>query len=798
MPRRLNARSLVTPLLVGLLSSAAVPLVACSTDGASGTGGGLGGSTADQAGFDEVVYVVRQTVVKDGKAIVPAVADGMRQVMDYGRYVPGARIEVRNLRTRDVRNLLEGARYAKADVEGMDPSFDGKRIVFSMKLDSNDHYHVYTANLSKGGDAKNPYGIQMLTGGDVDDLTPIWLAGGHIAFITNQAYTAMGTRADEYEHARVVTQVATISEVGGDSDRKLCSQNLSHTFNLFRMKSGQIGFSRWEHLENVNDSKLFAMNPDCTQMIALAGQHDKPANSLVQVTETGDRNVFIAVATNREKTIHAGALVRIDARSAADDNRHDEERATFQSLTPAVPWGDRSSPVGRYTSPRVLPDGRLLVSWADGNVSEVNELSETPPDFGIYIYDPATRKNQLVYDGENTWEVYAQPVAKQVEPPPLTSVQNSQDLTIPMVIGSVDVRQTSLGTVHHNTVSGAEFADGTSIDDALQKAAKVRIIEGFSSEAATGVTMFGLTMAEGAAILGEAPVLADGSWRAQVPPMIPMHLQAVDEFELAIRSQTTWIQGMPGEDRVCGGCHEDRTAPNRPSAQQQPLATNQVQDFMKPIVERTEYPWKMVRGTLGANSMELQSILDAKCVQCHNATTNGSGPQDHYTVTMTDRTTGAQSTYQIGRLDLSDTSVTVTYDRKTATYPMSYVSIFYPAILQMAMGEGAKVTGTVPPIWGRPSDARNSALIEKLNIESAFDAKRTAWALGQPFSDPNIKGGKRTMHPEDVGVTLTREERTALIRAFDMGGQFYSRQNTGFVAYGSGAAPSGAPVYPTP
>jgi hypothetical protein len=191
-----------------------------------------------------------------------------------------------------------------------------------MKLDDSDNYHIYTANLAMGADAKNPYGIAQLTAGAYDDLTPIWMAGSRIAFVTNQGYTDMGTRADEYNHARRVTQIATVSEVGGDSDRKVCSQNLSHVFNPFRMQSGQIGYSRWEHLENVNDSKLFAMNPDCTQMIALAGQHDKPANSLVQVAETSDRNVFIAIGTDRENTIQAGAIIRVDARSAVDDEQH--------------------------------------------------------------------------------------------------------------------------------------------------------------------------------------------------------------------------------------------------------------------------------------------------------------------------------------------------------------------------------------------------------------------------------------------------------------------------------------------
>ena len=41
----------------------------------------------------------------------------------------------------------------------------------------------------------------------------------------------------------------------------------------------------------------------------------------------------------------------------------------------------------------------------------------------------------------------------------------------------------------------------------------------------------------------------------------------------------------------------------------------------------------------------------------------------------------------------------------------------------------------------------------------------------------------RTLHPNDVGIELTREERMALIRTFDLGGQYYARQNTGFVGY---------------
>ncbi len=763
-PHRLSALAL--PLLAAL----ALPSFGCSAKATDEP-------TAQS--FNKIVYAVRQhtIVAPDGKVTID-VSGGSDQVIDYQRYIPGGRLEIYDLGSKKTDNITEA--FPKADISSLDVSYDATKVVFSMKTDDSDSYHLYWASLSRGDDGK--FEIHQLTFGPYDDLHPVWLAGGRIAFITNEGYTSMGTRADEYEHSRVVTQIGTITLAAGDADRKLCSQNLSHSVNLFSMADGRLGFSRWEHLENVNDVKLFSMNPDCTGMVAVSGQHGKPSNSLVQVVETNQPNVFLAVATSRNKTIHSGGLVRINAQSAADPTKFDEERPQFEDLTPNVPLGNEPSPVGRYRTPHSLPDGRILVSWADGVVNDIDVMSATPPDYGIYIYDPASRTNQLVVNHSDSWELYAQPVVARDEPPILSSVQANTDATTPAVFGSIDIKNTSLYSVHGDTVSGAQF-DNTPTDEALKQAKKVRIVEGFSSEAAPGVTMFGLTMAEGAAVVGEATVYNDGSWLAKVPPYIPMHLQPVDEFDMTIRNQTLWIQGMPGEDRVCGGCHESRTAPNLSGGQQLTIAAGKgAVDLDKPIAQREEYPWANATDPNDPN--EIQALLDAKCVQCHNQTTNGNGPQEFYTVTTNNAVAGATS-YQIPRMDLSNRPITVAYDNKTGQYAASYVSLFYPAAVAMEMGMGSTVVGTVPPEWAVPSDARGSALIEKLNMTSSVDANKTAWALGQPFSDPNIKGATRTMHPEDVGVTLTREERVKLIRAIDLGGQYYSRHNTNFQAYGN-------------
>ena len=752
-----------------------------------------GQPTDDQGAGDvaKIVYAVRQHTLADSAGNADPedidVAGGMGQVMDYGRYHPGGRLEMLDLRTSQITNLI--AAYPEADVSSVDVSYDGTRVLFTMKKDPNDSYHIYWASLVPNAD--NTYEIHQLTFGQPDDLNAVYTPGGRIVFVTNQAYTEMGTRADEYNHSIRVTQLGTITEEGGDADRKLCSQNLSHIVTLFSMSDGRVGFSRWEHLENVNDVKMFAMNPDCTQMVALGGQHGKPGNSLVQVTEDVSQNVFYGIVTERENTIQAGALFRYDARSAADPARIDEEKSDgFAVITPDVPTSDAPSPAGRYRSPAVLPDGRLMVSWADGEVNEDNEFALTPPDYGIYIYnrDAGAGKavNSLVINYTDTWEVYARPITARNEPQPIPARQDTVDASVPAILGSVDVRQTSLYARHGEHVSGAQF-DNTSMDDALAQATKVRIIEGFSSEGAPGVTMFGLTMAEGAAMLGEARVHEDGSWLAEVPPYVPVHLQPVDRFDMSIRSQTTWIQGMPGESRVCGGCHEDRTSKVDISRQMLTIAAgNGPERFNTAVAERTEYPWW--KATDANNANEIQKILDAKCVSCHNGTTNGDGPQTFYTVTMTDALTGEMTaSYQIPRLDLSNTLITVTYDRDEQTLPMSYVSLFYPAALSMEMGrDGAMVEGTVPPRWAIPSDARGSKLIEKLNVTAENDAAEYAWELGTEIAADEenggtVAGGVHSDHAQMAG--LTRDELVKLIRAIDMGGQYYARQNTDFVPY---------------
>jgi len=63
--------------------------------------------------------------------------------------------------------------------------------------------------------------------------------------------------------------------------------------------------------------------------------------------------------------------------------------------------------------------------------------------------------------------------------------------------------------------------------------------------------------------------------------------------------------------------------------------------------------------------------------------------------------------------------------------------------------------------------------------------------LNDKAPDGTYAYGNPVLHPEDKGVTLTDEERHAIIQSIDLGGQFYARQNTGFVPYANDALTAG-------
>ena len=132
---------------------------------------------------------------------------------------------------------------------------------------------------------------------------------------------------------------------------------------------------------------------------------------------------------------------------------------------------------------------------------------------------------------------------------------------------------------------------------------------------------------------------------------------------MSIRNQRLWIQGMPGESRVCGGCHESRTGDNGLGINQNPTARlDQGRRGVRHDADGDAR--RSIPGTL-----VVQPVHQAGQMR-HAATTTRERQQaaDVLHATSTDRTTGAMTTYNIPYLDFSATPLTVVYDRKVNTW----------------------------------------------------------------------------------------------------------------------------------
>ncbi len=339
------------------------------------------------------------------------------------------------------------------------------------------------------------------------------------------------------------------------------------------------------------------------------------------------------MAPLRDRTIQSGKLLDIRLGSTGTDGvyRQGEKYASAVDLTPLVPGDNTPSPptVGRYYSayPIALADGtignypQLLVSWSDGPVAESEDVQ---PDFGIYFYDSAAQQRRPIFNDPAMWDVEPRPLLPRAVPTAIDDAAGNGISDQSLLIGSLNVYDSSLFTFTPGDIIG------------------VRAIEGFSTE--EGIPNdFGLTEHEGAARLGEIPIFADGSWAALVPADIPIHLQPYDRFGMSIQSEPVWISGRPGESRFCGGCHEDRgkTTVIQPGITMA-IAAGPPPSFDRPRAERrsTTYTQAAVVGVPW--DLALQPIFDAKCASCHDGDPTKPGNKS---LTITDTATGEMQTF---------------------------------------------------------------------------------------------------------------------------------------------------------
>jgi len=730
-------RPVVTRIQLGIaLSAALLGAAAC---------GGTDPGPLDRV--DSIVFLQRAARNETG------------DVFQYTSYKPGGRIVTLSPPTADgkLEELCcseKDAMFKDIDIQNYDLSFDAQakpakgEIVFSGKLTAGQHYGLFILHLETGEVE------QLSTDPSNDYVSPIFLPGDKIMFMTNKSVEEGSPQhRDEYERGQTL-QLGVMNRDG--TGQHLGPRNLSHRVQPSLVSDGRVILTQWDHQGDMNAGHLMFMNPDMRQAREAFGKEGTGvANSYLKAREISPGR-FVAIATARDRTVQSGALIDVrlgevytdaDGNVSADKSMS-EAHASYRLLTPSVPLGREpsSNTIGRYYDAYALDAGdypNLLVTWADGTV-ESGTLAAAGKDanFGIYLYDSKKMQRRPIFDDLTKWDVFPRPLAPRQAPPEIQSVGNHQFDQATTLIGSMDVYRSSVATLPAGSVYG------------------VRVIEGFSTE--EGIPDdFGLTEHEGAADLGVAPVESDGSWAALIPANVPVHMQPIDVYGMAIVNEPVWISGAPGESRFCGGCHESRSD----TTTIQPGITQAIGRGPRNLNGTTARADRVSSaftrdGTVGVPwDLALQNVFDAKCISCHNGVAGPANPS----WSIMDPTTGVSFTWTF---DLRGGAATYGVgDEMLSGYSASHLSLIGPSMRDLE-DAGLVIVGDLKT-YVEPGAARDSELLKVLNPPQQFPTQNL---LNRKFTTAThalVKG-----FPD-----LTANEYYLLVLMADNGGQFYSREN---------------------
>ena len=413
---------------------------------------------------------------------------------------PGGDLIVRELSSASAieHNITAGITQGNGDVNSLDVSYDGKKIVFAMTCPTSNtstiggapactgRFNIWEYDMTSGGLAGGTL-RRVTSTSTADDVEPTYLPGGtgfvfssnrqtasHVNQALGQSYFAL----DEYEREQVFN-LHTMATDGSNITQ--ISFNQSHDRNPVVRPNGQIMFSHWDHQGGRNHFKVFTVNPDGTNLFVLYGSHSD-GTAFLHPRDMDPNSLHAGYLSTDlmplSRTHEGGALMFVNAANFTDANNPispavpantvGQTQATTQQLN-----SDRGlSQYGRITTPYPLWDGtdRVLVSYTPcevhsaGVVVSCTTLSATElavlsngnrlnsdiaadpvkddvnPSYAVYMFDPAQQTLLSVAVPPDGY-TYTHPVAIMARAEPNITTPTSPDATLASQnLGLLDVR----------------------------------------------------------------------------------------------------------------------------------------------------------------------------------------------------------------------------------------------------------------------------------------------------------------------------------------------------------------------
>ena len=471
----------------------------------------------------------------------------------------------------EVKTLIESADGVVRDPE---MHFSGAKIIFSMRKNIQDDYHIYECNADGSG-------LRQLTfAGGVTDIDPLYLPDGSIAFSsTREPKYCMCNRHIMANLFRMDADGANIHQIGKST--------------LFEghgalMPDGRILYDRWEYVDrNFGSAQgLWTANPDGTAHTVYWGNNTMSPGAVLDARVIpGTERVICNFSSCHDRPW--GALAIVD-RSLALDGRAAVVRTWPASATNLVDHGnfDEFKKVHpKYEDPWPLGEKYFLCSRMTGNGEQM----------GLYLLDVFGNEILLHTEGPGCFD-------------PMTLSPRLRPLAIP-------TRRDFANKEGYFYV--ADVYQGTHMAGVKRGAVKwLRVIESPEKRFWTHPSWFGQGSEAPAMnwhdfnnkrILGTVPVEADGSAYFAVPADRFVYFQLLDENKMMVQSMRSGTIVQSGEWQGCIGCHDERRA--APPGDTRALALRRAPSEMDGWHGAPRYFSYMT---------EVQPVFDKYCVRCHD------------------------------------------------------------------------------------------------------------------------------------------------------------------------------------
>ena len=253
----------------------------------------------EQLAGKQILYIEREQYAPDHHNTATLFQKGE---INESSFFPGGAMRIFDVNTGNTTTLIE---LKDGVVRDPELSFDGKKIIFSMRKNKDDFYHIYEINTDGSG-------LKQLTFAEgVSDIDPLYLPDGGILFSsTRQPKYCMCNRHIMCNLYRMEADGANITQIGVSTLFEGHSTLLS---------DGRILYDRWEYVDrNFGDAQgLWTVNPDGTKHSIYYGNNTQSPGGVIDGRQIpGTDQVICIFGSCHDRPW--GALAIIDRKKGVD------------------------------------------------------------------------------------------------------------------------------------------------------------------------------------------------------------------------------------------------------------------------------------------------------------------------------------------------------------------------------------------------------------------------------------------------------------------------------------------------